>query len=74
MSDPAESDAEHVGEVNQMCEACGQNGYPPAECPQCGTVILGAAAEDWGEHFAEDCTPLGQLYCFAASVMEEKSA
>jgi len=53
-----ETAAEHV------CDLC--RDAPPAECPQCDTVILGATKEDWRKHYREDCTPLGELYCFAS--------
>lgn len=43
------------------CDSC-ENGV--SECPQCETVILGATGADWRDHFENDCTPLGTLYCF----------
>lgn len=48
--------------TRHTCASC--EGDPPAECPQCDTVILGATPADWRDHFEHECTPLGVLYCF----------
>lgn len=52
--------------ADHECSAC--TGPPPAACPQCETVILGATPSDWREHFETDCAPLGVLYCFVPTM------
>lgn len=49
---------------------CQCDDWPPTECPQCATRIIGATAEDWYRHFDEDCETLGRLYCFVAEPTE----
>jgi hypothetical protein len=45
-------------------DVCECNGWPPDECPQCGTVMLGFTPGDWHRHFEQECRGLGRLYCF----------
>lgn len=53
---------------------CQCDGWPPAECPQCGVTMIGFTPEDWYRHFKEDCDPLGGLYCFADADTQETKA
>lgn len=45
--------------------------WPPDECPQCGTTILGANPRDWYVHFRDECETLGRLYCFVSKPDED---
>jgi len=53
-------------------EECQCEGWPPEECPQCGQRVLGFTPEDWRQHYAQECRPLGKLYCFVSHDQESR--